>query len=288
MNKDLKQRYNTIVTHLTGLGPHAVAFSGGVDSTLLLFASQDAAVQSAAAQDNSTQKRSTGGIALTVVTPYTPDLDRNDAVAAAAEAGAEHMLIELDIPKEISHNPEDRCYLCKRIIFCRLIDEAKREGMTTVVDGTNFDDREDYRPGRKALKELGIKSPLLDLAVSKEEVRELARYRGITFWSKPASACLLTRLPMGEEISPEELKRIDAAEEFIRSLGIRVIRVRSYADTARLEVGRNEREGIASVALWDEIVTELKSLGYRKVSLDLEGYISGSMNKGGNKGRQNG
>jgi pyridinium-3,5-biscarboxylic acid mononucleotide sulfurtransferase len=283
MNEDIQQRYNTIVTHLRGLGCHAVAFSGGVDSNLLLFASQDALVQDALVHPM--QKRRAGALALTAVTPYTPDRDRSDAVAAAAEAGAEHLIVEFDIPEEIAKNPENRCYLCKRIIFSRLKDEAERKGITTVVDGTNFDDREDYRPGRKALKELGIKSPLLELAVTKEEVRELARYRGITFWSKPASACLLTRLPMGEPINPEELKRIDAAEEFIRSLGIEVIRVRSYGDTARLEVGRSEREKAASVDLWDEIVTELKKLGYKKVSLDLKGYISGSMNRGGNNRR---
>jgi uncharacterized protein len=196
----------------------------------------------------------------------------------ADSLGVEHLVVntrELDDPNYAS-NPTNRCYFCKSTLYSDLARIAGTQGYACVVDGANKDDEGDYRPGRKAAKELGVVSPLSLAGVGKAEVRELARHLGLPTWDKPALACLSSRFPYGQEITPEKLAQVARAEEFMRSRGYGQVRVRHHGEIARLEVGPGEME--RAFAEREEISVELRAAGFLYVTLDLAGYTSGSLN----------
>ena len=255
--------YQRLFDWLQRLGPVAVAFSGGADSGLLLALARDAC----------------GGrvAALTLVAPYIARQEISEAVAFAAGLGVRHELIELPMPGSMEDNPPDRCYLCKRAIYQRLIAAAEPLGFKAILDGTNLDDLKDYRPGLRAVRELGILTPLLDCAIAKADVRRVSHALGLASWRKPTNACLLTRLPFGQRVTMSTLQRIEEAERVLLGQGFDWVRVRLHGGVARIEVERDQRALLLAQA--DRVVGALKALGFHHVTLDLEGYRLGSMNE---------
>jgi uncharacterized protein len=242
-----------------------VAYSGGVDSTFLL--------------DVAVEVLGKGVTAVTALSPTYPASDLESARRGALRLGVRHLTIstrELDAPGFRS-NPPDRCYHCKRELFTRLIAIAREEGIAWVADGSTESDLADFRPGSKAARELGIRSPLLEAGLDKPAVRRLSRDRGLETWDRPAMACLASRFPYGQSIGLEALTQLSAAEESLRSLGFRQVRVRHHGRLASVEVGREQMEELFAVR--DEVVDRLQAIGYVWVSLDLRGYRSGSMNE---------
>jgi pyridinium-3,5-biscarboxylic acid mononucleotide sulfurtransferase len=273
----LEQRLRRLEDIVAPRGSALVAFSGGVDSSLALAVAARALPEGrvlAVTSDNETYL------------PSELDLARD----FAASLGVEHLVVntrELDDPNYAS-NPTNRCYFCKSTLYSDLATLAQREGYACVVDGANKDDEGDYRPGRKAAKELGVVSPLSEAGVGKAEVRELAKRLGLPSWDKPALACLSSRFPYGQEITPEKLAQVARAEEFMRREGFNQVRVRHHGEIARLEVGRQELE--RAFAEREKIYAELLDAGFLYVTLDLAGYKSGSLNAAlkqpGKKGRK--
>lgn len=240
-----------------------VAFSGGVDSTVLLAAAVRALGRRAQA--------------ATVCTPYVPAWELDDARELAHTIGARHQVLEMEMPEELRDNPERRCYLCKRRILSRLKAHARDESLAVVIDGSNADDGTAYRPGMQALKEMEVRSPLAECGLSKSDVRQLARSWNLTVWNKPAYSCLLTRLPHDTEVDLDSLRRVEEAERFLMREGFAAVRVRTHGKIARIEVPPEDRERLCSFELMDRIDGTLRGLGYRHVTLDLAGYRSGSM-----------
>ncbi len=261
----LEKRLEELESVVAPYGSALVAFSGGVDSSLALAISARALPKGkvlAVTSNNETYL------------PSELDLARD----FAASLGVKHLVVntrELDDPNYAS-NPTNRCYFCKSTLYSDLARIAGEKGYACVVDGANKDDEGDYRPGRKAAKELGVVSPLSLAGVGKAEVRELARRLGLPTWDKPALACLSSRFPYGQEITPEKLAQVARAEEFMRSRGYGQVRVRHHGEIARLEVGPGEME--RAFAEREEISAELKTAGFLYVTLDLAGYTPGSLN----------
>ena len=255
--------YQRLLDWLKGLGSGAVAFSGGADSGLLLALARDACEGRLAA--------------LTLVAPYMARQEISEAVAFAAGLGVRHELIELPMPQSMEGNPPERCYFCKRALYEQLTAAAVRMGFKAVLDGTNLDDLKDYRPGLRAVRELGILTPLLDCAIAKADVRRISQALGLASWRKPTNACLLTRLPFGQRVTMSTLQRIEEAERVLLGQGFDWVRVRLHGGVARIEVARDQRSRL--LAQSDGVVAALKALGFRHVTLDLEGYRLGSMNE---------
>jgi uncharacterized protein len=255
--------YRRLLARLGSLERAAVAFSGGADSGLLLAAAREACAGRV--------------VALTLVAPYMARQEISEAVAFAATLGVRHELIELPMPAAMETNPPDRCYICKRALYESLAAAAARMGYFAVLDGTNLDDLADYRPGLRAVRELGIETPLLDCGIGKAAVRRIAQGLGLASWRRPTNACLLTRLPFGERIAMATLQRIEEAERVLLARGFDWVRVRLHGDLARIEVARDQRARLLAES--DAVVAALKSLGFRHLTLDLEGYRLGSMNE---------
>lgn len=244
-----------------------VAFSGGVDSTFLLKVAHE--------------ELNDRAVGVTARSETYPAREFKEATDFASGSGIRHITIEtseLTIPA-FRHNPPDRCYYCKKELFGRLTEMAKELGLKFVLDGSNADDRADFRPGSRAATELHIKSPLQEAGLTKDEIRTLSREMGLPTWDKPSFACLSSRFPYGEEISQEAVTRIGAAEEFLREMGFRQIRVRHHGNTARIEIGPTEIPEVLQADRREQIVNFFKQIGYSYVTLDLQGYRTGSMNE---------
>lgn len=261
----VQQTYEKLVNYLRTAGPTVLAFSGGVDSTLLMKAAYDAYGQKATA--------------ITVLTPYIPRWEYKEAVDLAKSIGIEHKILHADIPENIMNNPSNRCYLCKRTLFTKITEMAHELGFTQVMDGSNFDDTKDYRPGMKALGELKVISPLLELKITKDQVREMSRAHNLPTWVKPAYACLLTRIPYDTPLVEKDFRMIEDAEVIMMNLGFRAVRVRKHEDLARVEVAVTDMARLLDQKLLLEIDQRIKALGFTYVTLDMKGYEVGSFNK---------
>lgn len=243
-----------------------IAFSGGVDSSLLL---KVACINA--------EKNKTKVFAITMHTTLHTMNEIENSRVIAREIGAEHLIINVDELKEagIENNPVERCYLCKKYLFQKLLNKAETLGIKTILDGTNEDDMHMFRPGLKALKELEIKSPLAEADFTKADVRKLAEEYGLSASKKPSTPCLATRFPYGSRISYEEMLKVEKGEEFLRSLGLYNVRLRVHNDIVRIEV---DQEDIVKIVVYKEaIIHYLKKLKYRYITVDLEGFRSGSM-----------
>ncbi|MDR1972935.1 MAG: ATP-dependent sacrificial sulfur transferase LarE [Treponema sp.] len=262
----LEGKYRRLLDLIAAKGSAAVAFSGGVDSSLLCYAAREALGERAAA--------------ITVRSPMLPGSEADCARTVAAQVGIRHFFVEEEgIDEEVAANPRDRCYFCKKIEFASIAAEARKQGIHTVLDGSNLDDLGDYRPGLRALAELGICSPLREAELNKAEIRELSRCFGLPTWDKPAFACLASRIPYGERIDREKLGRVERAEDALREAGFRQMRVRLHGDIARIEVAPQERPRFFDEALLDSLSRKFKSLGFLYVALELEGYVQGNLNR---------
>jgi uncharacterized protein len=265
MNSELQKKADLLESIIKQYTSVLVAFSGGVDSTLLAFICKKVL-------GNKT-------VLVTATSSTYPQRELDDARAIGSSFCINHLFItseELDIP-EFSKNPHDRCYYCKKELFSKLLEVAQEQGCNVVFDGNNIDDIGDYRPGRRAIKELGIVSPLELAGLTKLEIRELSRHYNLPTSEKPALACLSSRIPYGEEITKEKLHRIEIAENFLADAGYTQIRVRSHGDLARLEFISSEIEKAFSQR--DKIHRELKKVGFSYVCIDLQGYRTGAMNE---------
>jgi len=245
-----------------------VAFSGGVDSTLVLKVAHDALGDSV--------------LALTTTSPTMPDEDRDSALAMALLIGARHLVVEsneLEIPGYAA-NPLDRCYLCKHNLFTVCEAKAAQLGIDEIADGLNLDDLHDYRPGMQAASEKRVRHPIVEAEMTKADVRALSRSMGLPTWDRPASPCLSSRFPYGTEITPEGLKKVAAGEKLLHSMGFAVARVRFHGEVARLEVEQSQIARIVEPAVRETIDREFKKIGFRFVAIDLKGFRSGSLNEG--------
>jgi uncharacterized protein len=266
MNTSLSVKTDRLRTILDDMGGCVIGFSGGVDSTLLFAVAAELL----------------GGraLAVTATSQTYPERELNEARELAGQIGGRHLVIvseELDIP-EFRDNPRNRCYYCKRELFGKLRDIADREGLGFVLDGTNIDDAGDHRPGRTAAVELRVRSPLEEAGFTKQDIRDLSREMGLPTWDKPAFACLSSRFPYGTAITPERVGQVGLAEESLRGLGFRTLRVRYHGAVARIELDDAEF-GRAVGTLRDEIVRLVKAAGFIYVALDLQGYRTGAMNE---------
>lgn len=242
-----------------------VAYSGGVDSTFLL--------KTAALSDIRT-------MAVTAVSPTMPEHDLRDAEDMARTIGVRHMIIrseELE-SSDFTKNPPDRCFYCKDELFGKLGDIAMSGGYRYVADGSNPDDMDDWRPGRKAAEMHNVRSPLIEAGIDKQRIRELSKVLGLRTWDKPSSPCLSSRFPYGVTITIEALKQVEDAEKFLKSFGFNELRVRHHRDTARIELREDDIQKMADPGIRKSVTEKLRGLGYKYVCLDLEGFRSGKLN----------
>ena len=245
-----------------------VAFSGGVDSAYLAWAA--------------TRVLGPRALCITADSPSYPDHHRQLALRVARECALRHEMVstaELERP-EYRANPVDRCYYCKQELYTTLSRIARDRGVAAILDGNNADDRGDYRPGRAAAREFGVRSPLDEVGLLKDEIRDRSRAAGLPTWDEPASACLSSRIPYHSEVTGEKLRMIERAERVLRDLGFRVCRVRHHDALARLEIGRDELPRALDPAMRERVVRELRAIGYQHVTVDLQGYRMGSLNEG--------
>lgn len=259
-------KYEQLLENLRRLRRVVVAFSGGVDSTFLLKTAVEAL-----GRDNV--------LAVTSDAETYPERERREAIALAKEIGSQHLVIqtsELNIPG-YAENPINRCYYCKQELFSHLIPIAQERGYDHVVFGAIADDLSDYRPGFKAALEKGVRAPLQEVGLTKTEIRALSHQLGLRTWDKPSFACLSSRIPYGEVITQEKLTMIDKAEQFLMDIGFRQVRVRQHDKLARIEVLPQDIQKLASFN--EMIVSKLKSIGYMYVTIDLQGYRTGSLNE---------
>ncbi|MCK4759039.1 MAG: ATP-dependent sacrificial sulfur transferase LarE [Candidatus Aminicenantes bacterium] len=251
-----------------------VAFSGGVDSSFLLKVAVDVLGENV--------------LAVIASSETYPEKERDEAVKLAKSLNVRYEVIqtkELENP-DFAHNPPERCYFCKMELFSKLKDIAESEGIPYVLDGSNFEDTSDFRPGAKAAEELGVRSPLKDVGLVKEEIRQLSKYVDLPTWNKPSLACLSSRFPYFTEIEPESLKQVAQSEEFLKGLGFNQVRVRHHGQIARVEIEPQEFSKIVEKATKEKIINAFKKFGFIYITLDLAGFRSGSMNEPLNLGKK--
>jgi uncharacterized protein len=260
-------KLKSLKDNLAAMKSALVAYSGGVDSTFLLKVAQEVL------GDNV--------VAVTAASETYPSNEIEYAVKMAETLGAKLITIHTDefSNKKFTENPRERCYWCKKELFMRLTALAKEYNLNFVLDGSNFDDINDFRPGMKAAAELRVRSPLKEAGLTKDEIRYLSEKLGLPTWNKPSFACLASRFPYGTEITKKNLLKVDSAERFLKNLGLTQVRVRHHNDTARIEVIREEMKIFLDDKIRTRIISHLKSLGYTYIALDLEGYRTGSMNE---------
>jgi uncharacterized protein len=263
----LHDKFNTLKDTLKQMERVVIAYSGGVDSTFLLKAA------------------SLSGLSeILAVTASSESIPREELLFArdmTSGLNVRSMVIETQELKDENYakNPSDRCYYCKRELFTKLKDIARKENISFILDGTNADDEHDWRPGQRAAKEIGISSPLLDAGLTKKEIREISRSLGLPTWNKPATPCLSSRFPYGQKITAEALERVGQAENFLKKYGFKELRVRDHEKTARIEIIPEDFPLITDKNSREEIIRFLKSLGYRYITLDLGGFRSGNLNQ---------
>jgi len=268
VSAELRGKYEQLQSILATMGSVAIGFSGGIDSTLLIRVATDVLADKS--------------LAVIGRSETYPTREFEEAMQLAESFGARFRIVKTEETDDLKfrENPPDRCYFCKTELFGKLGMIAQEEGIDWIADGTITDDLGDFRPGMRAKSEKGVRSPLLEAGFSKNDVRLLARELGIPTWDKPSFACLSSRFPYGFGITKENLMRVDAAETFMRDHGFRFFRVRQHDEkTARLELGPQEIRRLFEDGFREELVAHLKKLGFVYVTLDLQGYRSGSMNE---------
>ena len=265
MNEGSISKLDQLKTNLKKMGSVAIGFSGGVDSTFLLSVAHEVLGENV--------------IAVTGVSSTFSQKENEEAECFTSNIGIKHVFVDSEEIEndDFSKNSKNRCYFCKKELFSKIKQAAEENNISFVLEGSNADDVTDYRPGFKAIKELNVVSPLRDAGLTKEEIRNFSKDMGLPTWDKPAFACLASRFPYGISITKERLKIVEKAEEFIRSLGVKQFRVRYHNEIARIEVSKNDFQLILIHS--DEIVREFKKLGFKYITLDIEGYRTGSLNE---------
>ena len=267
MNRETERKYEILKNSLHKNGPLAVAFSSGVDSTLLLKAAADVLGKDV--------------LAVTARSRSFPERENREAAAFCRELGIRQITVEVDqlSIRGFRENPKDRCYLCKKELFTAMMNAASKEGFSVIAEGSNLDDLGDYRPGLRAISELGVLSPLREAGLTKAQIREISRELGLPTWKKQSFACLATRFVYGETITDEKLERVDKAEQLLLDLGFHQLRVRIHGEEgklARIEVMPEEFEKLLKCR--EEISRRFREFGFDYTALDLTGYRTGSMN----------
>ena len=267
MDAKLIKKYDELKAYLVTLGSVAVAFSSGVDSTFLLYAAYDALKDKA--------------VAVTASSCSFPQRELKEATQYCKNLGVRHIVVrseELEI-EGFAHNPKNRCYICKREFFEKIIKAAKEMGIKEVVEGSNLDDNGDYRPGLTAIAELNVKSPLRTVGFTKQEIRDLSKYLNIPTWDKPSFACLSSRFPYGELITEEKLRMVDKAEQLLLDMGFKQFRVRIHGNVARIEILPEEFHKLMEESVRLTVYDKFREYGFKYAALDLKGYRTGSMNE---------
>ena len=268
MKKELQAKVAKLQLLLKSYGSAAIAFSAGVDSTVLLKAAKEVLGPEQV-------------LALTVQSVLVPAEEVAEAKAFCQAEGLRHTVLTLDplLYYDVRTNPPERCYFCKRLVIDKLREAAARENIAHLLDGTNVSDGQDYRPGSQALRELRVISPLQEAGMDKADIRAYARELGLAVADKPSAACLASRIPYGEELSAAKLQRIDQAETFLRTEGFVQLRVRSHENIARIELLPADMARFMASGLYEKTVSKFKELGFTYVTLDLQGYRMGSLNE---------